>query len=270
MKIAAVVVGFAVILLDAFVSISAGPATPSLQAQTSQDPAQAPAKTGQKKDLSPEEIIKEFSAKETEFYDAWMQYTYRQTAVVAIRSVDGYESKERMMLVSEVVFNDDGTREVRELERRGRLQKVRFTKKDEDVITNLQPFALTVKELTLYNLKYVGKEKVDELNCYVFSVKPKSTKGDRFYFDGRIYVDDQDLQIVRTVGKPVPQTRDEQFPEFETLRQVIDSKYWFPVWTHSDSVLNFPDNRVRIEETITYEDYKRFGSKAKIDYGIKK
>jgi hypothetical protein len=119
----------------------------------------------------------------------------------------------------------------------------------------------------LYNLKYEGKERVDELDCYVFSVKPRNTRGDRLYFQGKIWVDDTDLQIVRTVGKPVPQRRDNQFPEFETIRQVIDDQYWFPVWTHADSRLRFTGQTVHVEETITYEEYRKFGSKATIDFG---
>lgn len=223
-----------------------------------------------KGDLSPEEVIKAFSAKETEFYEAWKQYTYRQIANIHILSVNGYKTNERMTLVSEVVFNDDGTREVRVVSRQGGLRSVGWTPEDTEVINNLQPFALTAKELPLYDLKYLGKEKADELDCYVFSVKPKQTKGGRIYFQGKIWVDDQDLQIVKTVGKPVPQRRENQFPEFETIRQVIDDKYWFPVWTRADSSLNFPSQVVRVEETITYEDYKRFGSKATIDFGTPK
>jgi hypothetical protein len=110
----------------------------------------------------------------------------------------------------------------------------------------------------------LGKEKADELDCYVFSVKPKSTKGGKFYFDGKVWVDDQDLQIVKTAGKPVPQTWRQKFPEFETIRQMIDGKYWFPVWTHADDKLYFPDKVVRIEQTITYEDYRKFSTKATI------
>ncbi len=224
----------------------------------------------QKGELSPEEVIKAFSAKETEFYEAWMQYTYRQIANIHILSVNGYKTNERMTLVSEIVFNDDGTREVRLVSRQGGLRSVGWTPEDTEVINNIQPFALTAKELPLYDLKYTGKEKADELDCYVFSVKPKQTKGGRIYFQGRIWVDDQDLQIVKSIGKPVPQRRENQFPEFETIRQVIDDKYWFPVWTRADSNLNFPSQVVRVEETITYEDYKRFGSKATIDFGTPK
>jgi hypothetical protein len=233
-------------------------------AQTAQGPQP-------KKNLPPEEVIKAFAEKESEFYDAWMQYTYQQIADIQVKSVDGYSPgrPERMSIVSEVVFNDDGTREVRVTERRGRLRSVGWTSEDSEVLNNLQPFALTAKDLALYDVKYETKERVDELECYVFSVKPKSTKGARTfqYFQGRIWVDDQDLQIVRTLGKPVPQKADNQSPEFETIRQIVDEKYWFPVWTHADSKLRFPGQTVRIEETITYEGYKRFGSKATIDYG---
>jgi len=220
-----------------------------------------------KADPAPEEIIRRFAAKEAEFYEAWMQYTYTQTASIRILSVDGAPQKEEMTLVSEVVFNDDGTREVRSVRRAGSLRSVMFTTEDMEVINNINPFALTTKELPLYNLKYQGQEKVDELDCYVFSVTPKSTRGGRLYFSGKIWVDDQDLQVVRTMGKAVPQTKENQFPEFETVRQRIDNKYWFPAWTHADSKLRFPEQTVRVEETITFGDYRRFTSRATILFG---
>ena len=224
----------------------------------------------QRKSLTPEEVIQAFAAKETQFFEAWMQYTYRQTADIRILSVDGYPSRERMTLVSDVVFKDDGTREVRLISRSGRLRSVGWTPEDETVLNDIQPFALTTKELPFYNLKYEGKEKVDELECYTFSVKPKSTRGNRLYFEGKIWVDDQDLQIVKTMGKPVPQKRENQFPAFETIRQMIDDKYWFPAWTHADSSLHFPAQVVRVEETITYDNYKRFGSKATVEFSVPK
>jgi hypothetical protein len=237
----------------------------SSRAQT-QPQSQPQAQTPEKKTLSPEEIIKAFSTKETEFYEAWKEYSYHQTADVQVLSVNGMPKREKMTIISDIVFKDDGTREVRIVRRAGDLQSVQFTLEDEEVINNLQPFALTDKELPLYDLAYDGKEKVDELTCYVFSVKPKSLKGNKLYFQGKIWVDDQDLQIVRTVGKPVPQKKNTQFPDFETIRQVIDNKYWFPVWTHADSDLHFQRQTVRVEETITYANYKHFASKATIKF----
>jgi hypothetical protein len=216
------------------------------------------------KALTPEQIIEQFAAKESEFYEAWMQYMYTQTAVIKVLSVDGMSKNETLRIVSEVVFNDDGTREVRTVRRSGGLRAVGFTDQDREVLENLHPFALTAKEIPLYKLNYEGKEKVDELSCHVFSVKPKKINKGKMYFEGKIYVDDLDLQIVKTVGKAVPQTAQNQFPEFETIRQMIDGKYWFPVWTHADSRLYFPGQTVRIEETITYDDYKMFRTKARI------
>jgi hypothetical protein len=218
-------------------------------------------------DLTPEQIIKAFSAKETEFYQAWMQYTYHQTAKVQVISVNGVPKDEKMTTVSDIVFNDNGSREIQVRRRISNLRSVTYTLEDEEVINNLQPFALTENELPQYNLKYVGKEKVDDLNCYVFSVSPKSYKGKKLYFEGKIWIDDRDLQIVRTVGKPVPQKKDNLFPDFETIRQMIDGQYWFPIWTHAESKLRFSQDTVHIEETINYEDYKKFASKTTIQFG---
>lgn len=217
-----------------------------------------------KKALTPEQIIEQFAQKESEFYEAWMQYMYTQTAVIRVLSVDGVPKNETLRIVSEVVFNDDGTREVNTMRRSGGLRAVVFTDQDREVLENLHPFALTAKEIPLYNLKYQGKEKADELDCHVFFVKPKKMNKGKMYFEGKIWVDDQDLQIVKTAGKAVPQTADNQFPEFETIRQMTDDKYWFPVWTHADSRLYFRDNVVRVEETITYDNYKMFRTKARI------
>ena len=188
-----------------------------------------------------------------------MQYAYHQVSDVRVISVNGLPKNEKMTTISDVVFKDDGSRFVEIRRRAGDLHSVLYTMQDEQVINNLHPFALTEKELPEYNLSYEGKEKIDELECYVFSVTPKSLKGDKLHFQGKIWVDDRDLQIVRTVGKPVPQKKDNRFPEFETVRQMIDKKYWFPVWTHAESHLQFSDKDVDIEETITYSDYKQFG-----------
>ena len=241
--------------------------TQTQPAPQSQSPDQTPAQTSEKKELTPDEIIRAFAAKETEFYEAWKEYTYHQVAEVRVVSVNGIPKREKMTIISDVVFKDNGVREVQVKRRAGDLQSVIFTLQDEEVINNIQPFALTEKELTLNDLSYEGRQRVDELSCYVFSVTPKSLKGGRMYFQGKIWVDDRDLQVVRTVGKPVPQKKNSQFPDFETIRQVIDDKYWFPVWTHADSDLHFPNQNVRIEETISYENYKHFGSKATIQFG---
>ena len=84
---------------------------------------------------------------------------------------------------------------------------------------------------------------MDEIGCFQFSVKPKKMEKGKRYFEGQIWVDDRDLQIVKTYGKGVGiwSRRGQRVSAFETYREQIDGKYWFPTYTHADDTLHFPD-----------------------------
>jgi hypothetical protein len=145
------------------------------------------------------------------------------------------------------------------------------TPEDEEDLRNVQPFVLTTAQVPDYQLDYLGREKVDEIGCYTFSVKPlpkKMVVGKR-YFEGEIWVDDRDLQIVKSYGKATGlKAGDQRFPKFETYREQIDGKYWFPTYTHADDTLHFKDGQdVRIAMTVKYQDYKRYEGKSTIKYG---
>jgi outer membrane lipoprotein-sorting protein len=189
-------------------------------------------------DLAPAEIIRRFASRESEFKQARQAYTYRTRMIVQILDGRGNVAEERRMLI-ETYFTGEGKREQRTLEDEGRLQSVMMTQEDIDDAANIQPFVLTAEDLPAYNVEYLGKEKADELDTYAFSIKPKHIDKGKRYFEGKIWVDDRDLQIVKSDGRAVPQTRDNKFPRFETIRQVIDKKYWFPVWTMADEQLTF-------------------------------
>ena len=123
----------------------------------------------------------------------------------------------------------------------------------------VNPFALEAAKIDQYNLKYVGKEKIDELNLYVFDVSPKVVTKKTFprYFTGRIWVDDQDLQIVKSKGKGLPETKDNKFPVVETYREQIDGKYWFPTYSYADDDLVYDNGTdMRIRMRIKYSDYR--------------
>jgi len=119
-------------------------------------------------------------------------------------------------------------------------------------------------------VSYVGRQKVDEVDCFVFSVSPKAIEKNKRYFDGRIWVDASDLQIVVTNGRMVPddtrKNSEDLHPPFMTWRQQVDGKYWFPVYTKADDELHFKLQDVHIKEIVKYQDYKRFGSNVKILY----
>jgi hypothetical protein len=151
------------------------------------------------------------------------------------------------------------------------LSRIGMTQEDVDDIENRLPFVLTSDEVPEYNILYVGTQQQDELHCYVFDVAPKQIVGKKRYFQGRIWVDDRDFQIVKTYGKTVPDIRKKKdnenlFPSFTTWREQIDGQYWFPTYTKADDTLHFSMQDVRIREIVKYTNYKRFGSRSRITY----
>jgi len=153
------------------------------------------------------------------------------------------------------------------------LVGILMTKEDFDDIRRRMPFVLTSDEIPEYNILYAGKQREDELGTYVFDVAPKQIEKNKRYFQGRIWVDDHDFQIVKTFGKNVPDLgtkkrggQENLFPNFTTWRQQIDDKYWFPVYTKVDDTLHFSSGDIHVRQIVKYTDYKRFGSNVKITY----
>lgn len=220
---------------------------------------------------TPEEIIKRFAAKETEFAKARDQYTYRQD--VKVQTLDGSTVDGEYHEVFDVIFDDKGHRiENVVFAPQSSLTKIFMSQEDFQDIRHRLPFVLTEEDLPEYNILYVGQQKEDELQCYVFDIAPKKIEGKKRYFQGRVWVDNHDFQIVKTYGKTVPDIRQKHgdqenlFPKFTTWRQQIDGQYWFPVYTKADDELHFKLEDVHIKEIVKYEDYKRFGANSKILY----
>ena len=130
--------------------------------------------------------------------------------------------------------------------------------------------AVTFTHKAAGELKLRLRQKLDEVPCYQFSVKPKKMEKGKRYFEGEIWVDDRDLQIVKTYGKGVGLLKkgaDNQYPRFETYREQIDGKYWFPTYTRADDTLHFKDMNQRLRMTVKYEDYKQFKANATVTFG---
>src|SRR5262249_10930061 len=142
------------------------------------------------------------------------------------------------------------------------LNEITLTPQDMQDLREVQPFVLTTSEIPKYYIRYLGKEKLDEIDCYAFAVKPKKLEPGARYFSGIVWVDDRDLQIVKSYGRGIGQLKkseDNQFPKFETFREQIDGKYWFPTYTIANDTLHFQSGQdVRIRQTVRYEDYKQF------------
>jgi hypothetical protein len=222
------------------------------------------------KGITTDEIIKRFAAKEKEFQIARDQYTFRQD--VKVQTLEGDTPDGEYRQVFDVSFDDKGHK-VRTvvLSPQPTLQRVQMTTEDFEDIENRLPFVLTSDEVGEYDILYVGQQKQDELNTYVFDIAPKEIVGKKRYFQGRIWVDAEDYQIVKTYGKTVPDIRKKKgqenlFPKFTTWREQIDGKYWFPTYTRAEDTLKFSTNDVKIREIVKYMNYQRFGSKVTITY----
>ncbi len=216
-----------------------------------------------------EEIVRQFAAKESEFKTERENFTYTQSFLLQTlddsNRVDG-----EYKMTSDITFDNKGKRvEVVTNAPTPTLERLQLTQEDFHDLENLYPFALTTEDVSKYDIKYVDHVRLDELATYVFDVAPKTLEKNQRYFQGRIWVDDKDLQIVKTFGKPVyaksRSTENQAFPRFETFRENIEGKYWFPTYTRANEVLRFKQgDDVHIRLTVRYENYKRFGVTVKI------
>ena len=222
----------------------------------------------------PEEIIRQFAAKESEFQQALSHYTFRRIARVQTVDDDNKVDGEYYQ-VDDVIFDSTGRRTEKTVYApESTLQRVSMSPSDMQDIQHGYSFVLTSEAIKDYNVKYVGKQKVDEIDCYVFDVEPKLIEKKKRYFLGRIWVDATDLQIVVTNGRMVPddtrKNSEDLHPPFMTWRQQVDGHFWFPVYTKGEGILHFSGGHgymaqdVHIRDTIKYSDYKQYGVTTKL------
>src|SRR5215207_2763302 len=223
-----------------------------------------------------ERIIRAFTQKETEFRKALNEYGFRREAILQTIAWGGQISGEYLR-VSRFVFDDSGNRFEKILKFPvPTLSEIQVTAEDLEDFGGVQSFALDTSKVGEYNFAYVGKEKLDELDTHVFDVTPKvmsdarrlaalkKSKTPERFFQGRIWVDDRDFQIVKSRGKGVPEF-EQRFPVFETYREQIDGKYWFPTYTYADDELNFKTGQtVHLRMRIRFTDFERLRGRVRV------
>jgi hypothetical protein len=215
-----------------------------------------------------EQIIQQFAQHEDEFRRERDNFTYTQIFVFQEIDDDGQPDGE-YRLTSDILFTPAGKRYEKVVDApQPSLKRISMSQQDFDDIEKVWPLVLTVAELPKYDVKYAGREQIDEVGTYVFDIAPKKLEKGQRYFGGRIWVDDKDLQIVKTHGRAtglLKKKEDQAFPTFETFRENIEGHYWFPTYTRADDVLHFKSGQdVHIRLSVRYQNYKRFGSTIKI------
>jgi hypothetical protein len=242
----------------------------SLFAQGVCDEGNGPLNPARPSGIAPAEIIQKFAAKEATFKAARDRYGY--TLDVMIQTLNNYGQVDgEYQQISEIALNDFGKRVERTtFAPLSTLRKVSLSEDDLDDIRERLPFALTPEELPLFAVSYAGRQHVDQLNTYVFDVVPKNAKKEKKLFEGRIWVDDQDLMIVKTCGKPredenANSTKKNAIvnlaPLFVTYREQIEGQFWFPTYSRADELLRFPKNFVHVREVVKYSNYRPLARK---------
>ncbi|HEX5734243.1 MAG TPA: hypothetical protein VF131_15520 [Blastocatellia bacterium] len=217
-------------------------------------------------ELSADEVIRRFAAAESENKIARNNYTFTQDIEILTLG-EGGSITGRFKRISDIVYDNLGNRVEKITHFPVSTATITFTQEDMKDLGGVQPFALTIEDLPKYNVVQVGKERLDELSTYVFDVKPKKlVKGER-YLEGRIWVDDRDYQIVKVAGRGVPEDEKNQYPSFETYRENIDGRYWFPTYAYADDVLEFKNGDIRMRMTIRYTNYKKFTTGIRVEDG---
>ncbi len=197
-------------------------------------------------------------------------YTYRQSVTVEELSDRGTMAGQYRE-IRDVIFSPTAERTERMIgQPLSTLKNLKLTDEDFADIRNIQPFVLVEELLPIYETKYRGDETIDNLDCYVLQVRPRQILSGQRLFDGMLWIKKDDLAIVRSEGQAVPQvltTKQENlFPRFTTIRQNVDGKHWFPVFTYADDTLPFRTGPQRIRLRIRYSEYKKFGADSSITF----
>jgi hypothetical protein len=227
--------------------------------------------------LTPEQIVQKFAARESEFAKARENYTFRQTVKVDTISEDTNRVDGEYQQVTDITFNQAGKREEHVVfAPQNTLERVTMTPADFEEIEHRLPFILTTEDLPKYDVTYLGRQHIDELDTYVFSAGPKVLEKGKRYFQGKVWVDQQDFQIVLVNGTTVPQDKrkghEDLQPPFTTYYEQVDGKYWFPTYTKAEGNLHFAGGEgylaqdVHLRTVVKYSDYKQFHATSRVIY----
>ena len=225
--------------------------------------------------LTPTQIVAKMGEREADFARARQAYTFRQSVKVQTISDDTGKPDGEYQQVTDIVFDKDSKREERVVfAPQNTLERVSMSPSDFEDIEHRLPFILTTDDLPQYDVTYAGRQKVDDLDTYVFDAKPKVMEKGKRYFQGKVWLDQQDLEIVLVNGKSVPDDKrkghEDLSPPYTTYYEQVDGKYWFPTYTKAEGVLHFDGGNgylsqsVQLRTIVKYTDYKRFKATSRI------
>jgi hypothetical protein len=215
--------------------------------------------------LAPAQIIHGFTQKEDLYLGQRPGYSYRKSIRIQEFGPDGKTSGE-FTAVYEAARSSDGKYYEKAIS--PPESTLVYLQADPDQIqqlTRLPNFPVTTAQLAKYDVQFLSTETVDEIDCYIFQVKPKVLDRKNPLFDGIIWIDQKYLEVVKTYGKWVTDLGEMHpmslpFGIFETYRENVDGKYWFPNYTRSDGTLQLKDREIPVRITIKWTNYKPYAA----------
>src|SRR6267143_600809 len=84
-----------------------------------------------------------------------------------------------------------------------------------------------------YDFRYVRREFLGDVRCIVFDVTPKKDAG-KGRFIGRIWVEDQEYNIVRLNGTYATRPKNSEFFHMDSWRLNLIPGYWLPAYIYSE------------------------------------
>jgi hypothetical protein len=212
--------------------------------------------------LAPEEIIHRFAQKEDEYLKSRPNYGFRKSVRIQEFGPDGSLAGE-FLRVTDYTKLADGRVTAKAIEKpQSTLQGIYLAPEDIDALDKIPAFPITPTQISKYDLKYLGTEQLDEIECYIFQAKPKVVERSKAYFDGVVWVDMKYLEVVKTYGKWVTDQGDTRgiaqlpFSLFETYRENVDGKYWFPTYMRSDDTLHIKEGDIPVRLVVKWTDFK--------------
>ena len=213
--------------------------------------------------LPPAQIISAFTKKEDLYQAERPLYAYRRTIRIQEFGPDGHQSGEFNATYQAARSANGQLYEKAVAAPESSLQYLQFEPEDVHYLGGIPAYPLTTDQLSKYDVQFLGTEKVDEIDCYIFQVHPKTLDRKHPLFDGVVWVDLKYLEVVKTYGKwttdlgPV-RPGNLPFSIFETYRENVEGKYWFPNYSRSEDVYKLKDREINVRVTIKWMDFKPF------------
>src|SRR5215470_5590031 len=206
-------------------------------------------------------IVKHFAEKEEEYAKARVKYGYKKTIRLTEYGADGNPMGEFVVTSTPIVASDGKLYERVSADAPSTLRTVKLSPEDLNALSKIPSYPLSLSQVEKYAITYVGRELVDEVDCYMFQVKPKFLERANALFQGIVWVDVKYLEIVKSYGKFVTDLGDFHSPElpfsnFETYRENVEGKYWFPNYARSDDRLHYESGDVPLRVVIKWTEFK--------------